>query len=74
MAKYGPNQLKAKARELKEPLEILIPRVVREEGSISGAARRLDVSAGSIRYWLRKFNYVTEVRHIVTLEQEVAQS
>lgn len=64
-----PNRLKDIADAYGEPIEDLLPRVVSEEGSISGAARKLGVASNAIRYWLKKMNYAATTRRIVELEK-----
>lgn len=56
------NRLIDKARQIGEPLESLIPRLIEEEGSIYRAALALGVTPNSIQYWLRKNNLAVETR------------
>lgn len=63
-----PNKLKEIAASQGEAVEQLIPRIVREEGSIAGAARRLGVGNTTIRYWLKKLGLKVESRRVSVLE------
>lgn len=45
------------AREMGEPIEELVPRIVAEERSTYRAAVRLGVSPNTIRYWMLKLGY-----------------
>jgi hypothetical protein len=65
-----PDKLKEIEREYNEPLESLIPRVVAEEGSISGAAARFRVAANTIHNWVKNNGYRLITRQVATLEKE----
>ncbi len=75
MGKEGINvsnrtrKLAAIALERGEPLEVLIPRVVRETGSANAAARELDVAQGTILYWMKKLGYKAQYREVVVWEK-----
>lgn len=56
------NRLKTIERERGEPLEALIPRLIKEEGTVFGAAVALGVHPNTISYWLRKNNLTVETR------------
>lgn len=55
MSKRG--KLKQIAKEMGEPIEKLVPRIVAEESSTYRAAARLGVAPNTIRYWMLKLGY-----------------
>ena len=59
-----PNRLKEFAAKTGEPIAQLVPRVIREEGSIYGAAQRLGVAPNTIQYWLKKLGLVVRYRQV----------
>lgn len=69
MAVQRPNRLKEIASEMGETPETLVPRIVREEGSIYGAAVRLGVSRSTLAYWLKKMGLKVETRRVTTFEE-----
>ena len=62
------NRLKEIAAKLGETPETLVPRTVREEGSIYGAAVKLGVSRNTIGYWLKKMGIKVETQRVTTFE------
>ena len=52
--------------QLGEPLETLIPRLIQAEGTMSGAARRLGVTGGTLTYWCLRLGIRVEKRAVVT--------
>ncbi len=59
------GQLLKIAEEMGEPIETLVPRIVREEGSTYKAAVRLGVAPNTIRYWMLKLGYRAESTLVV---------
>lgn len=64
------GRLKEIAEQTGEPIEEMIPRIVREEGSTNKAANRLSVTPNAIRYWMVKLGYKPRFRNAVTWEKE----
>jgi len=64
-------KLKDMAIKYGEALETLIPRLIVQEGSISGAAKLLDVYPSAVRFWMNRngFDMIVErqFRQIVTV-------
>jgi transcriptional regulator with GAF, ATPase, and Fis domain len=52
-----------------ETPETLVPRTVREEGSVYGAAVKLGVSRNTIAYWLKKMGIKVETQRVTTIEE-----
>ena len=70
MAVQRPNRLKEIAKNsYGETLDTLIPRVLREEGSISGAALKLGVNRNTVRYWIKKLHLQVDSRRTVEIIQ-----
>lgn len=70
MAVQRPNRLKEIAeRDFGETPDALVPRILKEEGSITGAATRLGVNRNTIRYWIKKLNIQVESRRAVEIIQ-----
>ena len=78
MAVQRPNRLKEIAlQQYQETPETLIPRILREEGSISGAAQRLGVNRNTVRYWINKLHIRVESHRtveITAMPEKVVQS
>lgn len=74
MASQRPNRLKEIALERGETPETLVPKTVREEGSIYGAAVKLGVSRTTIAYWLKKMGIKVETQRIATFEEPHSES
>lgn len=68
MAPQKPNRLIEIASGMGETPETLVPRIVREEGSIYGAAVKLGVSRTTIAYWLKKLGIKVETHRVATFE------
>lgn len=66
----GAHRLRKIAEELGEPIEELIPRVVREEGAMYRAAQRLGVAPNTVRYWLKRLGYNTATTSQIELVKE----
>ena len=64
-----PNRLKEIATKLGETPETLVPRTVREEGTVYGAAVKLGVSRNTISYWIKKMGMKVETNRVTTLEE-----
>jgi hypothetical protein len=64
------GKLKTIEKDHEEPLLTLIPRVIREEGSIYKAAVRLDVSPNTLQHWLKKEGFHVTTRQVATVERE----
>lgn len=64
--------LKKTAEQFNEPLETLIPRIVREEGSITKAAHRLGVYPNALQYWMRTNGYRLITRQVADVVKESA--
>lgn len=64
------KRLKNIAQDYNEPLEVLIPRMITEEGSIHKAAIRLGVYPNAIQYWMKKNGYRLVTQQVATLEKE----
>jgi len=71
MAYQRPNLLKEAAKEKGETPETLVPKAVKEHGSIAAAAVALGVSPTTIRYWLKKLKIKVETRRVTTFAEEV---
>lgn len=55
------GKLKRIEKERGIPLDTLIPDLIKQEGSIAGAASKLNVSRFTLLYWLEQNNYRTEI-------------
>lgn len=73
MASQRPNRLKEIASQRGETPETLVPRTVREAGSVYGAAVKLGVSRTTISYWLKKLGIKVETQRIATFEESHAE-
>lgn len=52
-----------------ESLEQVLPRLVKEEGSIQRVAVRLDVFPNAIRHWVKKNGYRLSSKRTLSLEK-----
>lgn len=57
------------ASDAGEPLETLIPRVIREQGSVHKAAIVLGVYPNAIRHWLEKNKLRLVVHRTIDVEK-----
>lgn len=70
MAVHRPNRLKEIAqRDYGETPDTLVPRILKEEGSIAGAASRLGVNRNTVRYWINKLHIQVESRRAIEIIQ-----
>lgn len=70
MGKQKPNRLKELAAQTGDTPENLVPRTIREEGSVLAAALKLGVAPNTLRYWLKKLGIRAETHSVTTLEQQ----
>lgn len=66
------NKLQQAAEEHKEPLEMLIPRMIEQCGSVMSAADALNVRPNAIWYWMKRNGY--QLQSTVTLVKEPADA
>ncbi len=66
------GRLRAIAEQQGETIELLIPRMIKEERTCQAAAQRLGVSTNTVRYWLLKLGYEAQSQQNVTWEKAEA--
>jgi hypothetical protein len=69
-----PGRLKEIAEEYGQPLDVLIPRVISEEGSIIRAAMKLGVNTNTLQNWIRANGYSLKTRQVASLEKAPANA
>jgi len=67
-----PNRIKELEKEFGEPATVVIPRAVKESGSVADACVKLNLSNTALYYWAKRNGYITRRRWVVELVKETA--